>query len=165
MGPRDLQVLRQQIHQDDQASVAKLAAQQIQLLPAIEPHVHQIHQLRRVRLAARRHLRDVRFQLRLEEHLHLGSHARLIGEFTLEDVVDAEHKVEPADASFADLAFALIDVMDEVFKGIFAAGGGVAGVAIGADELYDVDVIEEESGVAGRIVLERCGHEVGEGEG
>ena len=55
--------------------------------------------------------------------------------------------------------------MDELFKGVFAAGGGVGGVVVGADELYDVYVIEEDGGVAGRVNLKRCGHEVGKGEG
>ena len=103
----------------------------------------------------------MRLQFRFEEHLHLGAHARFVGEFALEDVVDAEHQVEPADGVFAELALGIVDVFDEFLEGVFAAGGGGVGGGGGADELYDVHVVEEDGGVACRIIVEGSCHEIG----
>ena len=100
----------------------------------------------------------MRLQFGLEDGLHLGAHARLVGELALEDVVHAEHEVEPADAVLARLALGLVDVFDELLKGVFAAAAAVGAVA---DKLDDVHVIEKGGGVARGIGLERGRHEIG----
>ena len=154
----NLQVLREQIHQDNQAPIPKLLAQEIQLLPRVEPYIHLIRQHRPIQLIARRHLRNMRLKFRLKKHLHPGAHARLVRKLALKDVVDAKHEVEPADGVLARLALRLVDVFDEFLKDVFAAA--VALVAV-ADELHDIHVVEKGGGVARGIGLKRGGHEIG----
>ena len=157
------QILLQQIHQDDGTPVPELLAQEVQLLPREEPLGQQIRQLGPIPLVARGRLRNVGFEFRLDERLHLAADARTAGEFALEHVVHAEHEVEPPDAVLACLAVGFVDAGDEVLEGVFATALA-ARVLLVLDELHGIQIVEEDGGVARGIAAQMGGHEIGERE-
>ena len=97
-------------------------------------------------------------EFRPDELLHLGPHARAAGEFAVDHVVDAEHEVEPPDAVLPRLAVGFVDAGDEFFEGVFAAAAAAARVLLLVfDELHGIRVVEEDGGVARRIVAKMGG--------